>query len=78
MTKQMMNPEIMEYMVWVIEIVAEDLCSGDKTVAYNALKNSGLWDIYVEHYETTHTLGKEYLVNEIREHFTKNGVSLPC
>ncbi|MCL2199015.1 MAG: DUF3791 domain-containing protein [Defluviitaleaceae bacterium] len=70
-----MDLNVMEYMVWVVEITAEELFKRDKTAAYDALKRSGLWDIYVNHYDTTHTLGKEYLLNEICEYFTKHGVS---
>lgn len=69
-----MTLEVMEYMVWVVEITAAEFFKSDKTAAYDALKNSGLWDIYVEHYETTHTLGREYLINEIKEYFIKKGV----
>ena len=71
-----MTLEVMEYMVWVIEITAEEFFSGDKTAAYNALKDSGVWTLYVETYDTTHSLGREYLVNEMREQFVKNGVNI--
>ena len=58
----------MEYMVWIVEITSAEFHNGNKTAAYNALKTSGLWDIYVENYDTTHTLGKEYLINEMAEY----------
>lgn len=73
-----MNFEIMEYMVWVIEIASTELFNNDKTAAYDALKNSGLWDIYVEFYDVTHTLGAEYILDEIREYLPAHGVALPC
>jgi hypothetical protein len=78
MVNQKMSLETMEYVVWVIEIAAREFFGGDKTAAYDTLKNSGLWGLYTEHYETTHTLGSEYILDEMREYFTENGVKLPC
>jgi hypothetical protein len=78
MIKQKMSFEIMEYVVWVIEIASREFFNGDKTAAYDTLKNSGLWPLYIDHYDTTHTLGAEYILDEIRDYFVKNGVKLPC
>ena len=69
MIKQNISTEIMEYLVWVIEIVAVEFFNGDKTLAYQTLKAQGIWDLYVEHYDVTHTLGKSYILDEIRELF---------
>lgn len=76
MDKQNISLDIMEYMVWVVEITAAEFFRNDKTAAYHALKNSGLWGIYTGTYDTTHTLGKEYLLDEIREYFVKHGVKI--
>jgi len=76
MAAQNINMEIMEYMVWVVEIVSMEFFGNDKTAAYQALKNSGLWDIYVNHYDATHTLGREYLLEEIKEYFTEHEVKI--
>ena len=78
MTNQNMSLEIMEYVVWVVEIAAEEFFNGDKTVAYDTLKNSDLWSLYTEHYDVTHSLGSEYLLEEMREYFIKNGVAFSC
>ena len=78
MVEQKMNLEIMEYVVWVIEITAREFFGGDKTTAYDNLKNSVLWDLYTEHYDVTHTLGSEYLLDEMREYFIENGVKFSC
>ena len=78
MNKNKMTFEIMEFMVWIIEIVSAEFFGGDKTAAYNAMKNSGIWDIYVETYDVTHSLGKEYLMDEMREYFVNKGVNLSC
>ncbi|MCL2637191.1 MAG: DUF3791 domain-containing protein [Oscillospiraceae bacterium] len=78
MSTNKMTSEVMEYVVWVIEIAAREFFNGDKTITYDVLKNSNLWDLYTEHYETTHTLGSEYILNEIREYFVKNEVKFSC
>ena len=78
MAAQNINMEIMEYMVWVVEIVSMEFFGNDKATAYQALKNSGLWDIYVNHYDATHTLGREYLLEEIKEYFTEHEVKILC
>ena len=78
MAKCKMNTDIMEYMVWVVEIAAAEFFNCNKTAAYDALKNSGIWDIYVEHYDVTHSLGAEYILNEIREHLPAGGAPLTC
>jgi len=64
----------MEYMVWVVEITAKEFFKHDKTAAYQALVDSSLWDIYVRNYDTTHCLGSQYILEEMREYFATNGV----
>jgi len=71
---QKINHDMMEFMVWIVEITAVEFFDGDKTRAYNSLKDSELWSIYVESYDATHTLGREYLLNEIAEWFAEKGV----
>ena len=78
MANQEMSFDIMEYMVWVVEIASAEFFNKDKTAAYDALKSSGLWDIYVEHYDVTHTLGAEYLLDEMRKHFPVDGAARQC
>jgi len=71
-----MTLEVMEYMVWVIEVTASELFGGDKTAAYRSLKESGLWDIYTVNYETTHALGREFLIDEITAYFIEHGIKI--
>jgi len=78
MENKKMTLEIMEYVVWIIEIAAREFFRGDKTLAYNYLVNSDLWELYTEHYNVTHTLGSEYLLNEMREYFINHGVKISC
>lgn len=74
MISQKMSMEKMEYVVWVIEIAASEFFNGDKTTAYDTIKKSRLWNLYTDHYETTHTLGKECILEEMREVFMHEGV----
>jgi len=67
MVGQGINTEIMEYLVWVIELTADEFFDGNKTLAYRTLKDQGIWDMYVQNYDVTHTLGAGYIVDEIRE-----------
>ena len=69
-----MTKQVMDWLVWVIEIVSENLCGGDKTKAYDMLKQNGILDWYEEHYELTHSLGQEYLLEEVREIVGKGGI----
>jgi hypothetical protein len=78
MVQQKMTFEVMEFIVWVVEITAREFFNGDKTAAYDTLKKSGIWDLYIDHYDTTHTLGAEYLLAEIRGYFNKYGVKISC
>jgi len=70
--------EIMEYMVWLIEIVADEFFEKNKNAAYSTLVECGLWDIYVDNYDTTHSLGKEFIINEIHEYFLEHEVITLC
>lgn len=78
MSAYKMSFETMEYVVWVIEIAANEFFGGDKTVAYDTLKNSKLWSLYTKHYDVTHTLGADCILDEMREYFAKNEVNTSC
>ena len=69
-----MDINTMEFMVWVIEIVSAQFFDGDKTSAYTALVNCGIWDKYIKTYDTTHALGKEFILEEIGGHIRAGGV----
>jgi len=70
-----MSKKVMDWMIWVVDIVSDSLYNGDKTVGYDMLKKYGIFDWYVEHYEVTHSLGKEYLLNEVQEIIKKGGIA---
>ncbi|MCL2020260.1 MAG: DUF3791 domain-containing protein [Oscillospiraceae bacterium] len=68
-----MSSEVMEFMVWLVERVARKFFDGNKRLAYNQLKATGLWEHYVRHYETSHTLNEEYLLVDIKECLERHG-----
>jgi hypothetical protein len=59
--------EIMEFMVWVVELLSSEFFNGDKTVTYTMLKDYGLWDMYVQNYDITHTLGANCIISEFKD-----------
>ena len=66
--------DITEFMIWVIEIVARKFFQNDKTLAYNTLKNTQIWDMYVNNYDVTHTLSYDYILDELSDILTSKGV----
>ena len=72
-----LTKESMHFMVWVIELVAEELFCNDKGAAYGALKGAGVWDFIIETYETTHTMGHQALLDEIKQ-YLECGVLRTC
>ena len=67
MNKQYVTAEIMEYMVWLIELVSSEFFSGDKALAYKVLRDQGVWDFYIQSYDITHTLSAQNAIEEIRD-----------
>ena len=74
MVTQSITIEIMEYMVWVVELVAHEFFNGDKYHAYRVLCEQGIWDFYVENYDITHTLSANSIVGEVRDILTTKEV----
>ena len=68
-----MNAEIMEYMVWIVEIVSAKFFNNDKSATYKILNEQGIWDLYVQNYDVTHTLSADYILQEVEEIFTAKG-----
>ena len=69
-----MSVKVKDFLVYIIELCAEKFFSGNKTTAYNQLKNTGLLSFYKETYDTSHTLSSQYILDEIEEKFIKSGV----
>lgn len=78
MSTEKMTFDVMEYIVWVIEIAANEFFDCDKTIAYDVLKNSELWKLYTEHYDVTHTLGADCILDEMRAYFIEHEVIVSC
>jgi len=69
-----MPQNIMEFMVFVVEKTARAFFANDKIIAYNTLKQTGIWDFYAQNYETTHSFGTQALLAEIKDLMTRKGV----
>ncbi len=63
---------VKDFLVFIIELSAESLFDNNKPLAYTELKNAGVLDYYAETYDVSHTLGSEYLLNEIKTLLNKN------
>jgi len=61
-------------MVFVVEQVAGRFFSGDQAKAYLIMRESGLWDFFSDTYDSSHTLGVDYLMQDAENWFTKHGV----
>jgi hypothetical protein len=72
---QTMSKEVAEFMVFIVERVALRFFQGDQPTAYAVMKDTGLWDFFVNTYDTSHTLGVEYLMEEAQDCFAKRGVN---
>lgn len=71
---QNMDASKMEYMVWLVEIVAANFFAGNKAIAYQELNKNGIWNLYLSNYDVTHTLSADYVLSEIKEILTKKEV----
>jgi Uma2 family endonuclease len=68
------SDEVMEYMVWLIEIVSSSFFNNNKALTYKILKEYGIWGLYIQNYDVTHTLSASYILQEIQELLTAKGV----
>jgi hypothetical protein len=57
----------MNFLVYLVELTSTRLFQGDKAQAFKALSDAGMLVFYSETYDTSHTLGSEYLLSEIAE-----------
>jgi hypothetical protein len=71
-----MNREVAEFMIFLVEKIADRFFDGDQSAAYIAMKDSGLWSFFSDTYDTSHTLGVEYLVKDAETWFIRNGVAV--
>lgn len=62
-----MNIEVKDFLVYLIELCADEYFNGNKSLAYNELKKHNLLDFYKNTYDTSHTLSSAYILNEISE-----------
>lgn len=71
-----MTEEIFSFTVYIIHELSRAWGMLPSKV-YNTLKQTRCIDDYlIDHYDVLHTLGTEYLVDDIREYVTKRGVEI--
>jgi len=68
-----MRKEVADFMVFVVEQTANRLFAGDQVAAYAAMRDSGLWDFFVSTYDTSHTVGVDYLMEDAERWFAHHG-----
>jgi hypothetical protein len=71
-----MNKEVADFMVFIVEQVANRFFAGDQAAAYAAMKDSGLWDFFSDTYDVSHSLGVEYLMDDAEKWLKKRGVEI--
>jgi len=71
-----MEIEVKDFLVYVIELCADEFFNGDKSSAYSVLKKHGLLDFYKDTYETSHTLSSAYILEEISENINKERIAV--
>jgi len=69
-----MSKEVAEFMIFVVEQIANRFFAGDQSTAYAVMKESGLWEFFSDTYETSHTVGVTYLMEDAENWFTRHGV----
>jgi len=74
MVRQSITIDVMDYMVWVVELVAHEFFNGDKSYTYNVLCEQGIWEFYIENYDITHTLSAKNIIEEVRDILTAKDV----
>jgi len=63
-----------DFSVFIINVIANELFDGRKDVAYDYLQKTGLLSFYITTFETSHTLSKEYIVQEVRDKLQQLGI----
>ena len=70
-----MTPEQSFFAVFCIEALADDLgTTGDKIYLMLTEKSDILDNYIVPCYDALHTQGKEYIINDLKEHMQKQGL----
>ena len=71
-----MLEDVLAFSIFVLYILA-DKWKKTPAFVYNILNSTGILDNYViSGYDVLHTLGKEYLVEDITEYVREKGVSV--
>ena|GEM_PF-3158124 len=71
-----LDRETKDFLVYIIEICAREFFGGDKSLAYSALCNYQIMDFYRDTYDTSHTLGTSYILDEMKDMFMARGYAI--
>jgi hypothetical protein len=70
-----MNSDELEFSIFCIESIAERLGTDGSEVYKLLTENSDILDTYIiPYYDSLHTQGKEYIVNELLDLMRREGV----
>ena len=73
--KELLSEHILEFAVCCIENVAERLCINGNEAYKRLTQDSDILDNYIiPSYDSLHTQGKEYIVNDIIEYMNEKGI----
>ena len=74
---KLMNTKELEFSVFCIENIAEHLgINGDEAYRLLAEKSDILDNYIIPYYDTLHTQGKDYIVNELMEVMSERGLTV--
>jgi len=69
-----MSKEVAEFMIFVVEQIANRFFAGDQFTTYAVMKESGLWQFFSDTYETSHTVDVAYLMEDAENWFARYGI----
>jgi hypothetical protein len=62
-----MDKKTADFIVLVINIVAEKFFNGRKDISYKQLNKLGLINFYSSTFDVSHTLSSDYILSEVKE-----------
>ena len=76
MKMSQLNESILEFVVFCIENIAEQLAVGGEEIYKRLTRDSDILDSYIiPSYDALHTQGKEYIVRDIIEYMCEQGIA---
>lgn len=75
MLNRIISDEIMEFMVWVLEVAAGSFFAGDRALAYNTIKKNDIWEAYINEFEAKKCLSAGAVCGELNKLLEEKGVA---